>query len=104
VQQIGIGNAFRAVDLRAVIHAAGFRPTPLGHANHTVFKLKNDDLASDPSEKKDLATGEPKRVAAMTPEVAAWQKSCKASDSQQDYKGKAGTGSVRNVRVKERGK
>lgn len=43
------------------------------------------DLASDPSETRDLADSEPNRVAAMTAEVTAWQRSCKASDSELDY-------------------
>ena len=43
------------------------------------------DLLKDPSEKKDIASAHPEKVAEMAKQLAAWRESCSRSDQGGDY-------------------
>src|SRR5260370_42502423 len=43
VMKIGVGDAFRAVDFRAVIHTAHLRPALLSECNGAVCELEDDE-------------------------------------------------------------
>ena len=43
MEQVGVDHAVGAVDLGAVVHAAGLGPALLGHADRAAAELDDDD-------------------------------------------------------------
>ena len=43
MEKVGVGHAFRAVDLRFVVHATEFCPAFFGYRHNLIFEFQDED-------------------------------------------------------------